>query len=141
MTTAHSATLRALTVNTDRDWAAAWALTHAAASSAARSTDTLPLVEAVPLLLASADLRAAEDYLEQARRDLPARGAAMDVDSRDTEHDAPSACGAVEQLVRSAMVPVRRLWWFSPTGDGAGELARVDALLCSARRWLLGSQL
>lgn len=130
---------RALIANAGRGWEAAWTLTHAASRAAAGSAEALPFIDAVPLLLASADLRAAEDYLEQVRRDLSSRCAAVDLEPADTEHDAASARWTVEQLVRAALEPVRRLR-SEPDGSGSVELDRIETLLWSARRQVLRAQ-
>ncbi|MBB2921277.1 hypothetical protein [Cellulomonas cellasea] len=140
MTETQNATLQTLKDNAGTGWVAAWTLTNAASCAAARSGDALPFVDAVPLLLASADLRAAEDYLEQARRGLPTRCAAVDIGSSVVALDGPSACRGVERVLCATLESVRHLRSSEPAGVGAVELARVDTLLSSARRLLLGSQ-
>ncbi|KGM03405.1 hypothetical protein [Cellulomonas cellasea] len=132
--------MHALIDNAGTGWDAAWTLTHAASHVAAMFAETLPFIDAIPLLLVSADLRAAEEHLEQAHRDLPLRPTTADVGPADVCRDAAPAHPAVQQLVRAALEPVRHLRSSDPTGVAAVNLARADALICSARRQLLASQ-
>jgi hypothetical protein len=129
----------ALIENAGTAWEAAWTWTHAASLVAAISAETMPFVDAIPLLLASADLRAAEEHLEQAHRDLPRCPTVAATGLADVEYDAASAHRSVEQLVRAALKPVLHLRSSHPTGAAAVDLARAGALICSARRRLVGS--
>lgn len=140
MTTTQTSALLALIGNTATGWEAAWTLTHAASHAAAKFAEVLPFVDAIPLLLASADLRAAEEHLEQTHRDLPPCPTLADVGPDDVAADAVSAQRAVDQLVRAALEPVRRLRSAHPADAAAIDLARVDAMICSARRKLLASR-
>ena len=124
MTTLWTPPARVLVEQADPGWGGIWSLTYAAAHAAINLALAVPLGVAVDLTYAAMDFREAQDELEWARPDLPARCAAVNLGQLDPTEGEARARLVIDQLAGAAL-------------DRAVALAATDLtvpdLLCLAR--------
>ena len=138
MTASWTAPADVLTERAEPGWAGIWTLTHAAARAALHLADALPLIDALVVIYAAADLREAQDKLEWAHPALPARCAAVDLGTLDSGDGFTRGRLVLDQLTIAALSRVSDLINADLTIADVLTLADVEAALQQAREKLLG---
>ncbi|MCR6494501.1 hypothetical protein [Cellulomonas sp. P24] len=103
MTRLWTAPAEVLTDQADPGWEGIWTLTYAAGHAAINLGLAVPLGVAVDLAYAAMDFREAQDELEWAHPDLPARCAAVDLGQLDPTEGEPRARLIIDQLATAAL--------------------------------------
>ena len=127
-----------LTEGTEPGWAGIWTLTHAAARAALHLADAVPLIDALDVIYAAADLREAQDKLEWANPALPARCAAVDLGPLDSNDGFTRGRLVLDQLTTAALNRASDLFDEDLTIADVLALADVEAALRRAREKILG---
>lgn len=120
-------------------WAGIWTLTHAASRAALRLADALPLVDALDVIYAAADLREAQDKLEWAHPGLPARCAAVDLGPLESDEGFARGRLVLGQLTTAALNRTSDPFGPELTIADVLTLADVEAGLRRARDRILGT--
>jgi hypothetical protein len=127
-----------LTARAEPGWAGIWTLTHAAARAALHLADAVPLIDAVDVIYAAADLREAQDKLEWAHPALPARCAAVDLGPLDSDDGFTRGRRILDLLTTAALDRARELFDADMTIAEALALADVETALRRVRDKITG---
>lgn len=112
-------------------WEAAWSLVYAAALTAWQVAHMLPLLEALRFILAGAELRSAQDHLEQVMDRLPAP-CGPDDQAPDGDSTLQDSCTRLQGLIEAALGAASELTEAPATAPEVSAARDAKTALCRA---------